>query len=118
MTDLTYLGEFPLMAELSEYVRNNGLKDTPRFAWTTFMGADKSQYKALVLWLPVGLDHPEFQFCPIKPTRPGNEGIAKWAWTWDGNVRHPTLKESIQCSLKDPALYWHGYVQGGCWIPC
>lgn len=118
MTELTYLGEFPLMNQLSEYVDSKGLRDTPRFCWTTFMGADESQYKALVLWLPVGDEHPMFQFCPVLPTRPDRAGIAKWAWTWDGNIRKPTLKESIRCVLRPPAPQWHGHVLEGCWVPC
>ena len=118
-TPLAYLGRFPLMAELSEYVESKGLGRSPRFCWTTFAGADRSEYDALVLWLPIAsCALPQFQFCPVRPTRPDRAGIAKWAWTWDGDVERPSLEESIRCVLRDPALQWHGYLRRGCWEPC
>ena len=98
--------------------RTNELQawNEPRFGWTTFARADGNDYKALILWLPVGYATPVFQFCPVEYS--GGSGIGTWTWTWDGDIEAPTLQESIRCNLNPPAIQWHGHVRKGHWIPC
>ena len=115
MTSLHYLGEFPILCELDEYVDSKGLRDTPRFCWTTFARPDGGTCKAIALWIPAGgYDRLWYQICPVEH---GGSDAGKWAWSWDGNVRQPTLAESIRSTIDDPVTRFEGHILEGCWVP-
>lgn len=112
---LRYLGEHPLFEGLAAARR--GWESEPCWAWTTFARADGRAYRALAAWLPVGDGPPLFQICPVEEF-PGSCSAGLWVWSWDGDLERPTLKESIQSTVRPPAPYWHGHIVEGCWEPC